>query len=177
MVAFTFGKPFPLHNKANGTEYCRADFNDSFFDICYYFPYVDDRHINAWGKDPFKYGVFEAHNIPFFLVEFEIDKQRWCFDLSLNVHHILGEGANIWLKSEGKIIRLYLIEGNTNVLKGMRMISINENAANYIRDICEEQHQNYQSLQEADAKVCKILDSISTAEMIKRTKMLKTQIN
>ena len=109
------------------------------------------------------------------MVEFEIDKQRWCFDLSLNVHHILGEDAKIWLQSEGKIIRLYLIEGNTNTLKGMRMISINENATNYIRDIYEEQHQNYQSLQEADAKVCKILDSVSTAEMIKRTKMLKTQ--
>ena len=50
MVAFTFGKPFPLHNKANGTEYCRADFNDSFFDICYYFPDVDERYINASGK-------------------------------------------------------------------------------------------------------------------------------
>jgi hypothetical protein len=175
MVAFTFGELFPLHNKANGSEYCRADFNDSFFDICYYFPYVDESHINAWGKDVFKYGVFEAHNIPFFLVEFEIDKQRWCFDLSLNVHHILEGDATIWLKSQSKIIRLYLIEGNTNNLVGMRMISINENAANYIRDICEEQYQNYQSIREVDAKIDKIIDSISTAEMIKKTKMLKTQ--
>lgn len=68
MVAFTFGKSFPLHDKANGTEYCRADLTDSFFDICYYFPFVDERHIKAWGKDSFKYGVFEAHDIPFFLV-------------------------------------------------------------------------------------------------------------
>lgn len=170
MVAFTFGKPFPLHNKANGTEYCRADFNDSFFDICYYFPNVDKRHIDAWSKDTFEYGVFEVHNIPFFLVEFEIDKQRWCFDLSLNVHHILDGDANIWLKSEGKIIRFYLIEGNTNNLVGMRMISINENAANYIRDTCEEQYQNYQSTQAVDAKIDKIIDSISTAEMIKKPK-------
>jgi hypothetical protein len=174
MVVFTFGELFPLHNKTNRTEYCRADFSDSFFDICYYFPFVDERHINAWGKDSFKYGVFEAHNIPFFLVEFEIDGQRWCFDLSLNVHHILEGDATTWLKSDSKIIRLYLIEGNTNILKGMRMISINENAANYIRDICEEQYQNYQSIQEVDAKICKIIDSISTSEMIKRTKMLKT---
>ena len=65
MVAFTFGKPFPLHNKANGTEYCRADFNDSFFDICYYFPDVDEKHINAWGKDPFKYGVLKLIISPF----------------------------------------------------------------------------------------------------------------
>jgi hypothetical protein len=175
MVVFTFGELFPLHNRTNRTEYCRADFSDSFFDICYYFPFVDERHINAWGKDSFKYGVFEAHNIPFFLVEFEIDGQRWCFDLSLNVHHILEGDAATWLKSDGKIIRLYLIEGNTNILKGMRMISINENAATYIRDICEEQYQNYQSIQEVDAKICKIIDSISTSEMIKRTKILKTQ--
>lgn len=175
MVAFTFGKPFPLHHKANGTEYCRGDFNDSFFDICYYFHYVDERHINAWGKDTFKYGVFEAHNIPFFLIEFEIEGKQWCFDLSLNVHHILEGDAIIWLKSEGKIIRLYLIEENTNNLVEMRIISINENAANYIRDICEQQYQDYQRIQEADAKIDKIIDSISMAEMIQKTKMLKTQ--
>jgi hypothetical protein len=175
MVAFTFGEPFPLHNKANGMEYCRAELSDSFFDICYYFPYADEKHINAWGKDTFKYGVFEAHDIPFFLIEFDIEGKRWCFDLSLNVHHILDGDALIWLQSKGKIIRLYLIDGNTNHLKGMRMISVNENLADYIRDICEEQYRNYQNAQETDAKIDKIIDSISTAEMIKRTKMLKTE--
>jgi hypothetical protein len=174
MVVFSFGEPFPLHHKANGTEYCRADFNDSFFDICYYFPDVDERHINTWGTAPFKYGVFEAHHIPFFLVAFEIDGKPWYFDLFLNVHHILGGDAAIWLKSEGRIIRLYLIEGNTNHLVGMRMISINENAANYIREICEEQYQTYQNIQAVDVKIDKIIDSISTAEMVQRTKMLKT---
>lgn len=54
------------------------------------------------------------------------------------------------------------------------MISINKDAANYIRDICEEQYANYESVQAVDAKIDKIIDSISTAEMIQKTKMLKT---
>lgn len=175
MVAFTFGEPFPLHNKANGTEYCRIDLNDSFFDICYYFPTPDRKHIDAWGKDIFKYGVYETNQIPFFLIEFEVNKARWCFDLSINIHQILDDNATIWLNSEGRIIRMYLIEANTNVLVGMRMIEVTVSVADYIRDICEGQDEKYDNVKEVDLVIDKIVDSVSTAEMISRTKMIKTK--
>ena len=175
MVAFTFGEPFPLHNKANGTEYCRIDLNDSFFDICYYFPTPDRKHINAWGKDIFKYGVYENSNIPFLLIEFEVNKARWCFELSINIHRILEDKADIWLNSEGRIIRMYLIEARTNILVGMRMIEVTVGVAEYIRDICENQDEKYESVKEVDLRINRIIDSISTAEMISRTKMIKTK--
>jgi hypothetical protein len=175
MIAFTFGETFPLHNKANGTEYCRIDLNDSFFDICYYFPTPDNKHINAWGKDVFKYGVYENSNIPFLLIEFEVNKARWCFDLSINIHRILDDKADIWLNSEGRTVRMYLIEASTNILVGTRMIEVSVSVADYIRDICENQDERYASAKEVDGRIDRIIDSISTAEMIDKTKMIKTK--
>jgi hypothetical protein len=174
MVAFTFVEPFPLHNKANGTEYCRIDLNDSFFEICYYFPSPDSKHINAWGKDSFKYGVYTSKNIPFFLIEFEVNKARWCFELSINIHRILDNKANVWLNSDSRIIRLYLIEASTNILVGMRMIEISKSVAEYIRDICENQDEKYDSVKEVDLAIDQILNTTTTAQMISRTKMIKT---
>jgi hypothetical protein len=109
------------------------------------------------------------------LIEFEVNKVRWCFDLSINIHRILEDKADVWLNSEGRTVRLYLIEASTNVLVGMRMIEVSTSVADYIRDICENQDEKYENAEEVDIKIDKIIDSIGTAEMIGKTKMIKTQ--
>ena len=87
----------------------------------------------------------------------------------------MDDKADIWLNSEGRIICMYLIEANTNILMGIRIIEVSVGVADYIRDICEEQDEKYEDVKEVELVIDKIIDVITTAEMISRTKMIKTK--
>ena len=82
MLVFSLGKPYPVHNAADGQEKARADLTPAFFSICYYLNQASADDVALW-RGPFQYGLYEAApGVPFILSRFA--GGRWLFDVSLN---------------------------------------------------------------------------------------------
>ena len=171
MVVFDLGKTFPLHNKANGSEFCRCQLTDSFFDIVYYLPNPSERDINAWRKAPIEYGIFESQNIPFFISNIKTGRTQWVFETTINVHLIADEMADVWLNLHGQNIRLFLINGHTNVLEAFRLITVQKADAERIKDVCMAQDYAYENANAVDLTITKIMDSLTVSDMMSRTAM------
>ena len=171
MVVFDLGKPFPLHNKANGSEFCRCQLTDSFFNICYYLPNPSEQDIKAWRSGPIEYGIFESQNIPFFLTSFKMGRTQWVFDVTINVHLIADDMADIWLNMEGQNVLLFLINGHTNILESFRLIRLQKADANKIKDVCVAQDYAYENATAVDLTITKITNSLTIGDMVSRVKM------
>lgn len=173
MTAFSIGEPFPLNNRANGTEYCKVVLNETFFDVYYYTLNPNNRDISMWSKGLLEYGVYTSKSIPFFLVCFE---REWAFDLSINLNFIESEEVStIWLNSEDRTVRFYLINARTNILEGLRIIQVNTELADKIRDTCEKQSFEYNTAEEVDRQIVEILKIRTTRDMLSASKLYRSK--
>lgn len=77
----------------------------------------------------------------------------------------------MWLNSDSNVINLYLVDCNTKILYGMRMIGIQPKVADELRDILERQDEKYENWQAVEAMTTRIMDTYTTADMMKNTKM------
>jgi hypothetical protein len=168
MTKFEVGQEFPSHNRARGIEESRIDMNESFFDFCFYSAQADEDKA-MFTKKPIKYGLYVQEAIPFFIVEFS---EMSC-DASINFLKVMQDKADDWLNSEGNIINFYLIDAKTNILKGMRTISVQKAFAELVRDTCEAQDEKYSTHTEVESIVNRITLSMQTSDMIKKGKMYK----
>lgn len=166
-VKFEVGSPFPLHNRARGVEQTRIDMNESLFDVCFYSSQSDkDRSMFTKGK--LQYGVYEEQAIPFFILKFE----EMSVDSSINFLLVKQEKADDWLNATGNIVNLYLIDYQTNILKGMRMISLTTQIVSEIRDTCKKQDGRYETHIEVNSIINSIVQKKSTEDMIKTIKLI-----
>lgn len=166
MIKFEVGEQFPLHNHARGIEQPRIDMNEAFFDICFY-SLQSDNDAPIFRNHPIRYGVFAKNNLPFFLIDFI---KEFNLDVSINIHKVHEDKVEKWLNSSSNVINLYLIDAKTNILKAMRMISINPECANLIRDILEKQDENYESASTVEGAIKVIANNYSTDEMFENAK-------
>lgn len=176
MLVLKIGEPFPLHNKTNGQEYCRIEIFENtayIFELFYYFDSPDQSYKNAWSKKEFKNGVYKSENIPFILFQFDVKGALWQFDVTINIHSLTDEFVDTWLNSDNKLIRMYLINAHTNILESVAIATLNKDVADEIRDICEKQDIEYNTKEEVEMKTRQLEMSITTSEMIRRTKMYR----
>lgn len=176
MLVLKIGEPFPMHNKANGQEYCRIEIfenTDYVFELFYYFDNPNQSYKNAWSKKEFKHGVYKSNHIPFVLFQFDVNGALWQFDVTINVHTLTNEFVDLWLNSESKLVRMYLINARTNILESMAIAGLNKEIADEIRNICENQDAQYNSKEDVEQMTRKIEKTITTSEMVMRTKMYR----
>lgn len=162
------GEPYPYHHRADGNERVLAEMNNAFFDVLFYSsqPQADAR---MWTKGKLKYGLFMAKNIPFFVLDFPSD--QFNLDVAINFLKIQEDKADEWLNSDANVINLFLIDANTNIIHGMRMISIRHDLAEKIRDACEAQDVHYDSPAQVDQTIAGITERYTTNNMIKISQM------
>lgn len=168
MQAYKVEERFPHDKYLNRGEITVTMLNESFFDILLCLNGTTTREVEAITKGDMKIYLFEAFpDIPFIILDFG---NGFNLDVSLDVTKITGEQAQKWLTSEANVINIFLVEAQTGVLKGMRMISIN--FADEIRAILKRQigHIDVQSY--IDAATSKY----TTKDMIRlSTKYMKFQ--
>lgn len=171
MFVYEVGKPYPHHNRANGTERPVSELNSAFFDVLLYSldPEADKEF---WKKGQLKYAVFIAHTIPFFIIDFP--KDEFNFDVSINFLKVQEDKADEWLNSKSNIINLYLINARNNNIEAMRMISVAQSAADLIRDACEKQDEEYKSWEEVESKITIVSSKYATGDMLKISKTYKS---
>lgn len=172
MIKFEVGKPLPLPMLTPpGQEICRVSFNEAFFDLVYWIAKSEKDAITAFTKNKLEYGVFVANEIPFFIVL--LPAQKWSFDVSLNIKKVQDESVENWLNSEGNAVNMYICDWHTNELLGMRLIGIEPDTANKIRDVLERQDEKYKDSAAVDSVIQKIMLSYTTENMMMNIKMIK----
>lgn len=170
MIKYEVNKPFPGINSMPGFDHTRADLSVGFFDIICFASHIRAEEIQAWKKGMLGYGLYVNSDIPFFIIDFD----GWTIDVNINILKIKNdEQIDFWLNGEGNIINLFLVDTDTNILKAMRMISIQMNIAESVRDILEKQSQTYETVDEVENRIDAINHAIKTKEMIKNCKMTK----
>lgn len=172
ITKFEVGQPFPLHNHASGIETNRIEFNEGFLDIVYYIKNGSTEDIKTFRKGGLSYGVFESQNVAFLLIKYQ--GVNWAYDCSINIYALKKESdIENWLNSEANAITMYLIDADTNILLGMRMIGVQPKFAEEIRNILDEQLNLYKSKENVDTIIDRIVKNFTNDLMLQRTKMIK----
>lgn len=167
MTRFEVGQPFPVHNRARGVEETRIDINEEFFDMCFYSSQAA-KDAKMFTKGKMRYGVFVEDNIPFFIIEFVGDMS---IEASFNFLKLKQDKVDHWLNSKANSITLYLIDNQTNILHGMRLIGIKHEVADQFRDACEAQDNTYATHNEVEIKTLSIVKKFSAQELLHKTIM------
>ena len=170
MQKFEVGKNFPYPNTSNGMEIARLSFNTNLFDVIYYINGSSGKDIQVWKKSKLKYALYQQAKIPFPI--FLFPNQNWSFDLSMNIYKAEEDKVEDWLNNDGNIVTLFLIDAKTNILLAMRTIGVKPKWSEKLRDILEDQWNEYDSAQKVDLAIDAILNTHSTSEMLAKTQIL-----
>lgn len=167
---YKVGESFPQPNILPGAERCIASLNTAFFDVLYYIQKPSSEDIRTWRKGKLKYGLYAEKSVPFVIIDFP--DARWNFDVSIDILKVYSEEQREdWLNGEGNIVTLFLINAGTNILEGMRTISVN--FGEKLRDILEEQCILYESSAEVDKEFNDIVSRLTTDNMMSRCVMTR----
>ena len=169
MTKYAAGKPFPLHNYADGTDKILCALNEGFFDVLCYLTDPINKEVEMFRTGKLRYGVYRNEHVPFFLIDFI--GENWNCECSINIHKAQEDMVENWLNSDANTITIYLIDANSNILKSMRLIGIKQEVAEEIRDILEKQDEVYSSASEVNSKINSLMAMLSTQDMITRAKM------
>ena len=172
MIKLKIDGPFPLKNPNGFRDGIFANISGESFDVICWANGLTSKERQAWRRGTLRYGVFVQETIPFFLLYFPDIK--WSMDVSLNVlaDKKRGRPYQQYLSGNGNAVNLYLIDAKTNTIKGMRMIGIEWQAAERIREACEKQLAEYPSAIAVDAALGKILRTKTTEEMMRGCEMI-----
>ena len=169
MIKYEVNTLFPFPHPSPGAEIAISELNTPFFDVKNYLHNPTTEEIKDWRRGNLKYGFYFENNIAFFLLLLE----TMSLDVSINILKIkTDEQREVWLNTEGKVINIFLIDTETNILKAMRMFSIPMELAERLKDTLEAQ-QDYEDVKIVDAKIAEISNRLTTEDMITRTKMFK----
>ncbi|OHD24189.1 MAG: hypothetical protein A2Y38_24870 [Spirochaetes bacterium GWB1_59_5] len=165
------GKPFPIKNPHGKNDCVIAAVVGQSFDIYCWIDGVNSKEVQAWKRGWLRYGAYVKDDIPFFLLYF-VDV-KWPLDISIN---ILAEKEKDrpyqeYLHSAANMVNLMLIDADSNTLKAMRMIGLDNAVAGEIRLACINQLQRYQTSDELNMHLDAIVSTIHTEEMIKASEM------
>jgi hypothetical protein len=168
MISYKVGKPFPHpEQQAPGYDMPRAMVNSSFFDVLFYAadPVAD---APVFTKKSLRYGVFQRDDIPFFIIDFP---GEFNFEVSININHVDNDHVEAWLNSTGNLVTLFLIDARTNIVYGIRAVSLKPVVAEEIRDICERQDARYPGPGNVYTAMRAITNSLTTEQMMAKTTM------
>ncbi|MFW5803627.1 MAG: hypothetical protein ACOCWG_00180 [bacterium] len=168
MIEYKINETFPIPNPIPFTENVRSDINSDFINIILNIASPTPQEIKTWSKDPLSYGVFTESDIPFFLIDFG----GWYFDVSVNLLKLTDKNLrDLWLKTIGGRLNMFLVDAETNELKSMRIINFSR--TDKIKQVLKRQTQRYQNDFEVDLEINRINSQYSTKNMIGKTKMIR----
>lgn len=164
---FEVNKSFPWEKYRNLNEATVPVFNQRSFDVVVSFIAPTVKEVEIFRKGTLEIGLFIYKDIPFLYLDF----RQYSIDFALNINKLERlEDIDNWLNSKANVIHLYLVDGETGILKAQRMIAVN--FFEEIRDALEL--QTAQTANETD-EIIQELSSIYTTEEIQQ-KAIKRMI-
>lgn len=127
-------------------EGCKVDITDGGIDFCIFYSAPTQEEIKDITKGSFKFGFYDENNV--ILMLFRFGSQAW-MDSPYSVH--LSENlTELREPSEGNgyALNVYLVDSNTGILKGMRLIGLNTRISKMLyRAIINQKQQNYEGFE------------------------------
>ena len=171
MIKYEVGEQFPSKNPLSGEDITIADFTSGFVDIKCFMTNPTDAEIKAWCTGRMTYCLYTNRAVPFIV----IDLPGFNLDVNINILKIKTEEQRTeWLNEEGNLITFFLVDAQTNVLVGMRAVSVHKELANKLKDTLEKQCEEYNTAEEVDLMIAKILHTVSTIHMLAISKLYRS---
>lgn len=169
MIVYEVGQRFPHEKYLNHGEITVSILNEVFFDVFVSMSGITEREKQSWKKGKLTVCLFKNADAPFVVFDFG---DGFSFDVNFNINKVEEDKIDPWLNSEGNVVNMFLVDSATGILLAQRMIGLQHDMAESIRDICEKQAGF--SIQEVEMNIARVLQVVSTEEMIKRS--IKKQI-
>lgn len=151
------GHPYPFHNICDGSDKALIQHSDAAFDLVCYLRRPSPREVERWNAGPLRYGLHldpAYPGIPLLAFDFEEVVQ---FDSSLNIHkNGTVEDCLEWLNGTGNIVKMFLLDAETNVVLSMRFISVAYQFMWDLRYSLAEQLVGYQNMRLVDEAVVEL---------------------
>jgi hypothetical protein len=164
------GHNFPL-GRNPGREAVRAEFGDMFLDLVYYIERPEPRDVAYFNNGAIHYGVYEEADVPFFLLQLRAPGlEPWTMESSLNFHKLQEGYRQEWCRDAGaNAVMLYLVDAETNILLGMRLVGISLETADQVRGACPRQIARYGDMGQVDEVITGIMAEKDTGVLLKHT--------
>lgn len=168
MYKYEIGREYPHRNFKDKGDFTLASINENLFDIIIGMEKPSNTEQKIIRQEPLRYGVYINKNVPFILFDFRF--QNYSFDCSINFYKVKSEERENWLKTESNIINLSLVDTSNNIMKGVRLISVE---IKFIRLIKQSLKMQLTSMHPDDIEkiISEVYTKYSTNELIYITKM------
>ncbi len=167
LIKLEAGKPFPLRNPLGGSDGAFASITGQSFDLICWANGLSSLEVKTWRKGKLRYGVFVRDGIPFFILHFPV--LDWSLDVSIDI--LIEKEKNRqyleFMAGEGNAVTLYLVDGKTNILKGMRMIGLQPIVADAIKQACALQLEKYPNSAALNVSLQRLLSTYTTPDMMR----------
>lgn len=168
MIKYEVGKPFNTPCPIPGGDFGLTRVLTSGFDIIVYLnkPSVNEKR--EFRQGVLRFGIYDAGDVPFFLLQFAVIDM----DATLNLFKAKIETPkrSSWINNLGNALTLYLVDSQTNILHGIRLIGIEPADVEKLKAILHRQNENYSSVNDVDVAIMRA-EQLSLREMMKQTKL------
>ncbi|RYC66673.1 hypothetical protein [Spirosoma sordidisoli] len=170
MITYEIGQPYPHKGYHPKKGEIKAVMDHSFFHIVYYCTQPEADGPN-WQKGPLSYGLHVSEDIPCFLVH--LTGIGLAFEVTLNVHTLNIDLVDSWLNSDRTLVPMLLMDAHTNIIRAIRMLSIQPTMAASLRDCLERQDARYVDALAVDRATDDLLNSLNTRQLLQLTIMYR----
>lgn len=147
MLVYEVGKQFP-QPRAN-QEGPVINGNNGFVDLILYLDNPNSKEVRDCKSGMLTIGVYTKDTIPFLLIK--LFDTNMSFDAPYNASIML---ETEWLHTDNNILNFFLVDRQTNILKSMRMLGLNDELVSMFKSAAGS--QTFQSKEEYMRAVNKI---------------------
>lgn len=161
------GDPWPFgHTEQEGMA---AVINKQSIDLVCVMHGISAQERTIFKKGKLKYGCTVIDSIPFIFLSFK----HFSFDCYINSFKEAKERISTYTMGDPKanLVQLFLVDGFTNTLSGIRVIGTNPDFNNTIKQALFEQPTVFQTAQQLDNLALNILSTHQTIDLIRSGKV------
>jgi hypothetical protein len=132
---------------------------------------ANESEIHAFRRGSLRYGLYAEESIPFILWEF----RGYEMDCHINMHKEPPDKRDAFLagEPEANAVQLYLVDGATDIVRGIRLVGTQPAFVQEIKQLCFDQLSAYASAAVVDAAAEKVLALNSIKDMLRRGRTWK----
>ena len=143
MLTVVENKKFPFENPTKGKEGTAMIIEPtSLFYVCQYMKNINKDILYLFQEGEIKYAIYELHTSYVFysmILHKKIKNTIILVEGIVNSNTFRGEPLHNWLGSDSNLMTYCLVDANTNVLKATRIIKIDKQVTEKMKELCKKQ--------------------------------------
>lgn len=169
MEEYIVGKPYPIPDFRGIVNGAAMRISNLGFDVGIFWKNVKLHEVAEFRYGPFTYGLFEKEKVPFITMEFK----SMAFDTAVNTLSSPLDSLHAFGDSKANAFRMYLVDADSYLIRGIRVISLNQGFLSELKSVMNEQCQKYQEPKAVDQVIHKLMMKFNTRQMISQARKYK----